>query len=985
MRLTVFAVLCLLCLLGVGVTAHAGVPQIVRPEKATARTALALREVRRYLYVRTGELPALADKLPANSDVLVLRVDPALATDAYRLETRDRSVTISGGSDLGLLYGAYRYAELLGVRFYLHGDVVPDERLRELPAVNETGAPLFDTRGIQPFHDFPEGPDWWNQDDYLAYVSQLAKLRMNFLGLHCYPEGGVGPEPLVWIGLPQDVGPDGAVAFGYASQWASTLRGGMWGYATTRTSEFAGGASLLFAADDYGPDVMQGLLPTPSTPEQGAELFNRVGRQLAVVTAHARRLGVKTCIGTETPLTIPKAVQARLRQQGRNPADPAVVRELYTGMFKRIAATSPVDYYWLWTPEGWTWGGNNPQQFEATTRDIQAALDALQSLGNPFTLATSGWVLGPQHDRAALDAFLPKNSPLSCINRQVGHEGVEPAFANIVGRPKWAIPWMENDPNLVGPQPWAARMRHDAVDARRFGCTGLLGIHWRTKALSANVAALAGAAWDQSWVPADFDARPVKTQKVSDGAAGGNTAAFTAPVADAGATPQAVYQNVRYNLNAYNLTVPDGTYTVTLQFNEPHYTAAGKRVFGVSLQGRPVVTNLDVFARVGQNKALTYAFPDTAVTNGCLRVDFTPVVEFPCIAGIVVEGRTRASNQLAGEPFARRVNCGGGKAGDYEADRVAGGGAPSPRQRAMPIEAFYVDFARAHFGAAVAEPAGRLFARLDGVQLPQASDWKSGPGDLVARGEPWEQARKQYAFVDELAALRVQVKGAGNLERFDYWLNTYRGMAAMAEVCCGRGRLDRELAAVAAEKDVARKRERAGEALTARMALADAWTRLLTHQTAIADTPGELGTIANLEQHTRRQRQFVEGHDKALAEALGAPLPPACTPAPAYAGPPRITVLSVRGAATPGEALTLRIIALDRQPVKGVVVKVRPLGKGDWRTLAATHAGRAVWTATLPPAADDFEYQIAAETAAGATLAWPPTAPALNQTVIVAE
>jgi hypothetical protein len=25
--------------------------------------------------------------------------------------------------------------------------------------------PLFEIRGIQPFHDFQEGPDSWNQDD----------------------------------------------------------------------------------------------------------------------------------------------------------------------------------------------------------------------------------------------------------------------------------------------------------------------------------------------------------------------------------------------------------------------------------------------------------------------------------------------------------------------------------------------------------------------------------------------------------------------------------------------------------------------------------------------------------------------------------------------------------------------------------------------------------------------------------------------------
>ncbi len=122
-------------------------------------------------------------------------------------------------------------------------------------------------RGIQPFHDFPEGPDWWNTDDYLAYIGQLPKLRMNFIGLHNYPERG-GAEPGVWIGQPADTDPSGKVGFSYPARWANTARTGAWGYAAMKTSEFSGGASLLFESDDFGPEVMRGLMPLPGTPEQ---------------------------------------------------------------------------------------------------------------------------------------------------------------------------------------------------------------------------------------------------------------------------------------------------------------------------------------------------------------------------------------------------------------------------------------------------------------------------------------------------------------------------------------------------------------------------------------------------------------------------------------------------------------------------------------------------------------------------------------------
>jgi len=474
---------------------NAGDLRVICPENATPLERLAAAEVVRYSYLRTGQLPKIGDGFFSSHRIILRRDATQLGPQEFSIKTVGKEITITGGSDLGVLYGAYRYAELLGVRFYLHGDVIPDEPLKELPVVNEAGKPIFDTRGIQPFHDFDEGPDWWDQDDYLAYLSQLAKLRMNFIGLHCYPEGGVGPEAAVWIGPGSELGDGGNVKFSYSSFWANTAKHGTWGNAAMKTGDFAGGAAQLFADDVYGPAVMDGLMPRPETPQQCNELFNRVGAMFRVVFTQARALGIKTCIGTETPLTIPKAVQQRLREQGKDPKDPVVVRQVYEGMFRRIAATHPLDYYWLWTPEEWTWKGNKPEQFQSTATDIQAALAALDSLGKPFTLATCGWVLGPQHDRSALDKLLPKDSPMSCINQQVGHAGIDSAFAQLSGRPKWAIPWMENDPNLAGPQSWVGRMRYDAADARRLGCTGLLGIHWRTKAMAPNVAALAAAAF----------------------------------------------------------------------------------------------------------------------------------------------------------------------------------------------------------------------------------------------------------------------------------------------------------------------------------------------------------------------------------------------------------------------------------------------------------------------------------------------------------
>ncbi len=68
-----------------------------------------------------------------------------------------------------------------------------------------------------------------------------------------------------------------------------------------------------------------------------------------------------------------------------------------------------------------------------------------------------------------------------------------------------------------------------------------------------------------------------------------------------------------------------------------------------------------------------------------------------------------------------------------------------------------------------------------------------------------------------------------------------------------------------------------------------------------------------------------------------------------------------------------------------MVVKIRSLGHREWRTVEAKHLNRAVYRATLPPALDDFEYSVEAQTASGHTVHWPATAPEMNQTVVVME
>ena len=227
------------------------------------------------------------------------------------------------------------------------------------------------------------------------------------------------------------------------------------------------------------------------------------------------------------------------------------------------------------------------------------------------------------------DRLLPKDVAVSSINPELGFNPVEPAYARIQGREKWAIPWMEDDMALADPQLWVGRTRKDAADALAYGCTGLLGIHWRTQIIAPNFAALAQAGWNQTpWNP------------------------------------------------------------------EP---------------------------------------------------------------GKVLAPRTLGT-----------------------AD-------------------FYADWARSNFGSEVAGEVAAIYEQKDG-NLPRVAG--GCPCGLNPDNRPWDQVAKEYGFVDALQQCRNKVKGAGNLARFDYWLDSLTYLRATGHMECALGRYNQAMTGAQAEKDL---------------------------------------------------------------------------------------------------------------------------------------------------------------------------------------
>jgi len=930
--------------------------------------AFAAREVRRYFYLRTGTVLPIVHKTDApaivvgraNANVVRLVADEKLTARLAALQPEERllvsvprrqppALLVAGGDDAGVLYAAYRMAEHLGVGFGLHGDTLPDARQpAALPELDEEARPLFALRGIQPFHDFPEGPDWWTRDDYKAVLAQLPKLGMNFVGLHTYPEGRPNAEPTVWIGPPEEAGAGTEVKQAYPASYFSNLRGN-WGYDARRTGDYFFGAGLLFDRDDYGNDVMEGLAPQPRTPDEQRTLFARAADVLRDAFTFARRLSVRTCAGTETPLVVPRAVALRQASAGR-PADDAAGRQrLYEGIFRRIAQSYPLDYYWFWTPEGWTWEGVPDAEVRSTLGDLRSALAAAKAAHAPFALATCGWVLGPPQDRTLFDRELPGDVALSCINRTVGHSPVERGFATVKGRPTWAIPWLEDDPALTSPQLWVGRLRRDAADARRYGASGLIGIHWRTRAIGPAVAALAQAGWRQDWT---------ETPAQVEGPVGGYPL-VRADAAVAGTREPDLYRHQRCGLAGYRLKLPNGRYDLHLRFAELQLARAGERVFDVTVQGRTVATNVDLARSPGPRTAFDHVVRGVGVHHGWLDVGFVDHQNVACLAAIEVEGRT-----------ARRIDVGGPALAGWEADLE---GVPF-----VPTTDFWSDWAAGEFGAEAGKQAASIFERLDS-RLPRPVDWVDGPGGLVPDARPWWQAKADYAFVDQLAALRPVVDGPLSLERFDYWLESFRYLRATGELACAYARLQEALGALRAAP-AADRRRRAEAALVPLRAMVPLVGAAMHHLLATVRTRGELGTVANWQQHLLPR--VYEAAAREIAEAFGGALPPEAVLPRTYDGPDRLVVPTLRTALERGEPLRLEALVFGE--VEGAVqLTWRRMGSGTWTPVPFTRVARGVYRVTLPAPADDIEYFVQATPVRGGLLKVPAAGSAVPQTVVI--
>ena len=96
-----------------------------------------------------------------------------------------------------------------------------------------------------------------------------------------------------------------------------------------------------------------------------------------------------------------------------------------------------------------------------------------------------------------------------------------------------------------------------------------------------------------------------------------------------------IYRTERYNLTGSAFAMANGTYSVRLHFSENFYTAAGKRILSVNVEGTPI-NNFDVFAEAGGGRTALIKTANVTVSDNQLNLSFTASVGQTMIDGIEI-------------------------------------------------------------------------------------------------------------------------------------------------------------------------------------------------------------------------------------------------------------------------------------------------------------------------------------------------------------
>ncbi len=113
--------------------------------------------------------------------------DQGVVLKLARSGTRSMLI-VGGGSPTATLWAVYDLVERWGVRYLLHGDVLPARTEFKMPAHDLKQEPILRVRQWRVVNEHAMGPVSWGMADYRPVLDQLAKLKFNRLLVYIWPE-----------------------------------------------------------------------------------------------------------------------------------------------------------------------------------------------------------------------------------------------------------------------------------------------------------------------------------------------------------------------------------------------------------------------------------------------------------------------------------------------------------------------------------------------------------------------------------------------------------------------------------------------------------------------------------------------------------------------------------------------------------------------------------------------------------------------------
>jgi len=251
-------------------------------------------------------------------------------------------LVVGGGSPVATLWAAYELGHRFGIRYLLHGDIMPLEAgPLKLDGFDVLLEPTLRLRTWRTINDFAIGPESWGLAEQKRVLVQLAKLKFNRIMMAIYPwqpfvhyefRGVKKNKATLWYGYryPVDGDTAGRAAFGGVREFMNPDFAGKASYEDKTAAGVGLVRGIIDAAHQLGMSAAISLSPLEFPKEFAAALPK-----------------AKVLYGLESMTIGPGPLQ---------PPDDPLLRELVTTQIRALVTTYPgIDALYLTLPEFPDW------------------------------------------------------------------------------------------------------------------------------------------------------------------------------------------------------------------------------------------------------------------------------------------------------------------------------------------------------------------------------------------------------------------------------------------------------------------------------------------------------------------------------------------------------------------------------------------------------------------------------------------------------